>query len=135
MLRAPLGRRLLLHVADPRPTGSFPATAVAGSAQTVTVNVVNNGPQTITGGQVRVAIPAGFAVGAPLPAGCVNSGPGTVHGVAGTVVTCTSGTVTSGGTARSMDQEAPGLLRAARAEAPLSCTGVAGRISSARGSP
>ena len=80
---------------DPRPTGSFPATAVAGSAQTVTINFVNNGPQTITGGQVRVAIPAGFAIGVPLPAGCVDSGPGTVNGVAGTVVTCTSGTVTS----------------------------------------
>ena len=82
---------------DPRPTGSFPATAVAGSAQTLTINFVNNGPQTITGGQVRVAIPAGFAIGAPLPAGCVNSGPGTVNGVAGTVVTCTSGAVTSAG--------------------------------------
>lgn len=82
--------------ADPRPTGSFPASVVTGSTQNLTINYVNNGPQSTTGGQVRVAIPAGFTPGV-LPAGCVNSGPGTVNGVTGTVLTCTSGTVTSGG--------------------------------------
>ena len=80
--------------ADPRPTGSFPSTALASSAQTLTINYVNDGPQSTTGGQVRAAIPAGFTIGA-LPSGCVNSGPGTVNGITGTVVTCTSGTVTS----------------------------------------
>ena len=82
--------------ADPRPTGSFPAVVAVGSAQTLSINYVNDGPQSTTGGQVRVAVPAGFTIGT-LPAGCVNSGPGTVNGVSGTVLTCTSGTVTSGG--------------------------------------
>ena len=45
---------------------------------------------------MRTAISAGFTIGA-LPAGCVNSGAGTVNGITGTIVTCTSGTVTSGG--------------------------------------
>jgi uncharacterized repeat protein (TIGR01451 family) len=84
------------HGADPRPTGSFPATALVGSAQSLSIAYVNNGPESTTGGQVRVAIPAGFALGV-LPAGCVNSGAGSVNGVAGTLVSCTSGTVTSGG--------------------------------------
>ena len=82
--------------ADPRPSGSFPANVVGGSAQSLTLNYVNNGPQSTTAGQVRVAVPAGFTLGS-LPAGCVNSGAGTVNGIGGTVVTCTSGTVSSGG--------------------------------------
>ena len=81
---------------DPRPGGSFPAQAVAGSAQTLSVFFVNDGPQTITGGQLRVAVPTGFTLGV-LPAGCSNSGAGTVAGISGTVLTCTSGTVASGG--------------------------------------
>ncbi len=82
--------------ADPRPEGSFPASAVTGSAQTLTLRFANDGPQTVTGGQLRAAIPAGFTIGA-LPSGCVNSGAGTVSGVSGTIITCTSGTVASGG--------------------------------------
>jgi uncharacterized repeat protein (TIGR01451 family) len=85
----------ILPGADPSPTGTFPATVGVDSAQTLLVNYVNGGPQTTVGGQLRLAVPAGFVLGA-LPAGCVDSGPGSVNGVAGTVLTCTSGTVTSG---------------------------------------
>jgi len=81
--------------ADPSPLGSFPANVGVDTAQTLSVSYVNGGPQTTVGGQVRLAVPAGFVLGT-LPAGCVNSGPGTVNGVAGTVLTCTSGTVSSG---------------------------------------
>jgi uncharacterized repeat protein (TIGR01451 family) len=81
---------------DARPQGSFPAVAVTSTAQTLTLRFVNDGPQTLTGGQVRAAIPVDFVIG-PLPAGCSISGPGTVNGVAGTLVTCTSGSVTGAG--------------------------------------
>jgi hypothetical protein len=63
--------------ADPRPEGSFPASAVTGTPQTLTIRFANDGPQTTNGGQVRTAIPAGFVIGT-LPSGCVNSGAGTV---------------------------------------------------------
>ncbi len=82
--------------ADPRPTGSFAASSPVSAAQPLTIGYANDGPQSTRGGQVRVAIPTGFTIGA-LPAACVNSGAGTVNGVTGTVVTCTSGTVTGGG--------------------------------------
>ncbi len=82
--------------ADPRPTGSFPAPAPTSSPQTLTINYVNDGPQSTTGGQVRVAIPAGFVIG-PLPAGCSLGAAGVVNGVSGTLVTCASATVTGGG--------------------------------------
>jgi large repetitive protein len=82
--------------ADPRPVGDFPGQVVTSTAQTLTVSYVNNGPQSITGGQLSVAIPPGFVVGT-LPAGCVAAGVGTVNGVAGNVFTCTANTVTSGG--------------------------------------
>jgi uncharacterized repeat protein (TIGR01451 family) len=82
---------------DPRPTGGFPATVITGTPQTLTISFVNGGPQTVSGGQVRAAIPAGFTIGT-LPSGCSLGGAGTVNGVSGTLVTCTSGTVTSGST-------------------------------------
>ena len=82
--------------ADPRPTGSFAATAPVSTAQPLTIGYANDGPQSTTGGQVRVAIPLGFTMGA-LPAGCAASGTGTVNGVSGNLVICTSGTVTGGG--------------------------------------
>ena len=80
---------------DPRPTGSFAATAIISTLQTLTVRFVNGGPQSTNGGQVEAAIPAGFTIGT-LPAGCSNQGAGTVNGISGTVLRCTSGTVTSG---------------------------------------
>ena len=82
--------------ADPRPTGSFAATAPVSTAQPLTIGYANDGPQSTTGGQVRVAIPLGFTMGA-LPAGCAASGTGTVNGVSGNLVICTRGTVTGGG--------------------------------------
>ncbi len=82
--------------ADPRPTGSFPATAPTSSPQTLTISYVNDGPQSTSGGQVRVAIPAGFAIGV-LPAGCSVGAAGAVNGISGTLVTCSSATVAGGG--------------------------------------
>ena len=58
--------------ADPRPTGSFAATAPVSTAQPLTIGYANDGRQSTTGGQVRVAIPLGFTMGA-LPAGCAAS--------------------------------------------------------------
>jgi uncharacterized repeat protein (TIGR01451 family) len=80
---------------DLRPTGStFPSGSVlTGSAQTLVLAYFNAGPTNApTGGVVRGAIPAGFVIGT-LPAGCVNSGAGTVNGVTGTLITCTTGAV------------------------------------------
>ena len=81
---------------DPRPTGSFPSPTVVGTVHALQARFVNDGPQSVTGGALRVAIPAGFGLGA-LPVGCVDSGPGSVAGVAGTVLVCTTGTVAAGG--------------------------------------
>jgi uncharacterized repeat protein (TIGR01451 family) len=86
---------------DFRPTGStFPSgNVLTGSPQTLVLAYFNAGPTNApSGGVVRGAIPAGFTIGA-LPAGCMNSGPGTVNGVTGTVVACTSNAVTIGSTA------------------------------------
>jgi large repetitive protein len=81
---------------DPSPAGSFPAPTMVSTPHTLLARYVNGGPQTLSGGALRVGIPAGFAIGS-LPPGCVNSGPGTVNGVTGTVLTCTTGTVAAGG--------------------------------------
>lgn len=81
---------------DPRPAGSFPLPTVASTVHNLQARFVNDGPQSVTGGSLRVAIPAGFAIGT-LPAGCVNSGAGSVASVAGTVLVCTTGTVAAGG--------------------------------------
>ena len=70
---------------DIRPSGSFVATAITSTAQTLTIRFVNDGPQTTNGGQVQVAIPTDFAIGI-LPLGCSNQGAGTVNGIGGTVL-------------------------------------------------
>ncbi|MCA3001077.1 MAG: SdrD B-like domain-containing protein [Burkholderiales bacterium] len=85
---------------DLRPNGSiFPSGSVqTDSVQTLVVAYNNAGPTNApTGGMVRAAIPVGFTIGT-LPAGCVNSGAGTVNGVTGTVITCTTGAVAVGAT-------------------------------------
>jgi uncharacterized repeat protein (TIGR01451 family) len=83
---------------DLSPTGStFPSAIVlTDSAQILVLAYNNAGPTNApTGGVVRGAIPVGFTIGT-LPAGCVNSGAGTVNGVTGTVITCTTGAVAVG---------------------------------------
>ena len=81
---------------DPSPAGSFPAPTVVSTPHTLLARYINGGPQTLSGGALRLGIPAGFVIGS-LPPDCVNSGPGTVNGVTGTVLTCTTGTVAAGG--------------------------------------
>ncbi len=85
---------------DLRPNGStFPSgNQLTGSSQTLVLAYNNAGPSNApTGGRVRGAIPTGFTIGT-LPSSCVDSGPGTVNGITGTVITCTAGAVNSGAT-------------------------------------
>ncbi len=83
---------------DPEPLGSFPASALTSSAQNFTLTYRNNGPQSTTGAVVRVAVPIAFTPGAP-PAGCSDTATvGTINGVSGDIIACTTGTVASAGT-------------------------------------
>lgn len=81
---------------DPSPAGSFPAPTMVSTPHTLLARYINGGPQTLSGGLLRLGIPAGFVIGS-LPPDCVNSGPGTVNGITGTVLTCTAGTIAAGG--------------------------------------
>jgi len=74
---------------------AFPGNVPTSTTEDLVLRMTNNGPSTVVGGKVRTAIPNGFVLGT-LPSGCVNLGNGTVGATTGTIVECTSGTVTSG---------------------------------------
>ena len=85
--------RATVGLFSPSPVSNRLATT---DTPVVRITGINNGFFDAPGSLIRTAIPAGFTIGV-LPAGCVNSGAGTVNAVSGTVVTCTAASLNSGG--------------------------------------
>jgi uncharacterized repeat protein (TIGR01451 family) len=78
---------------SPSPTSGRLSTT---DTPTLRITGNNTGFFNAPGTVVRTAIPAGYTIGT-LPAGCVNSGAGTVNMVAGTVISCTAAALNTGG--------------------------------------
>lgn len=76
----------ILEGSDLRAAKSMPATIVEGSGATVTLTIVNDGPQTVAGATISDTFAGNFSLGA-MPAGCSASGQ---------TVTCNGGTLANG---------------------------------------